>query len=301
MPNTIAHLLFADEVLNALGAERKHEISKHFDAYRLGALGFDVFYVFRQLGLKGGRLANRLHRERIAEVLRAFASADGAESGILRVYGAGLTSHYALDAHLHPAVCFLAERTLPKRFSSEYQNALHNLVETALDEWTLSHCGKDPRRYDASKDGRASSETKRAVSEFYANRIFPLFGETISAKKISLCFTSWNLLGKMWRDPNGRKKRFVEHLERHREKRQLTALLRPIKNPNGADLLNLEKQTFPFPRGGFECSNRSLPELYSDAIPFAVRFLEFGFAKPFDAEFWNSQTFTTDFEGILIP
>lgn len=136
MPAFYTHLSYGMELFHALDSKYlKKVIRTHYNAYRLGTSGPDLFfYDIVSTGQSGMSPGERMHRMRTGLFLKNLVEAaeslhkDDRETAV--AYIAGFLTHYLLDSAMHPYVYARIETREGSKQSGE-----HFMLEGALDAY----------------------------------------------------------------------------------------------------------------------------------------------------------------------
>ncbi len=276
MPNLITHYFFAEEVLNKLPETTRKLIERNRNAYNLGSIGPDFLYTLREIGDVSARYSNRMHFNHVYETFeKSVIHLNRTRNETQTAYMLGLMTHYVADHTLHPLVYFLAEEGLTRDYPAEYQMNIHNIIESALDEWVLKERnGLDPRGFSSLYIGEGPHKVKKEIGALYREVINKVYRYDVPVIKIEFSFIISNFFGILWKDKYGIKKKFFNRVEDAFDlKKSVSSLLRPPVGYGKIDLFNEDRRYFNIVRNEESLTNKNMIELYEIALEKSVDYI----------------------------
>ena len=127
MPGYFTHLYFAERIKDRMSVGCASVVKLYPDAYRLGALGADVFDGF-------GRLHAELDVAQAYDFFNdtaAYIYSSGLKSQLS--YMLGMLSHYVLDSRLNPYVMYLVENGAPHYYDENKSMLTKQEIVAGID------------------------------------------------------------------------------------------------------------------------------------------------------------------------
>lgn len=268
MPNPLAHLFFADDLIGSAGTEAAREIvAAAPDAFALGSLGPDYLFVLRELKLVDKRFPTRMHTEKCVETMNALCRASDAAG---RAYALGFATHYLLDSGLHPYV-FYEARNIEKNVAAGEELSLfaHSLIECAVDgEYLKSHAPQ--------KKYRSRRSTRKKLARFLCENVHPLYGEKTSRFRVAFAFGFTEKLARLCMNASGKVKLRARRIEDafFKGRRRFSVMIQPPDADIKLDVLNRERRPFPSVRGLGANRVMSVEELIGTIAKKAPAFID---------------------------
>jgi hypothetical protein len=280
MPSHFAHLIFAEEALNAaFGDAGKDILEAHGNILRFAAQGPDFFYHNQRTMPTGLRYGVITHRGRygtlVENMTREALRLNATPSSELAAFIYGYATHAPLDRKTHPYIGYRAGWVDPEKPETKKYFHCHPFLERILDVLVLKEKrGLDLAQFDF-------------VPQVYCGKTLPYGVIKILVKSLNSTYPSLSFKSRdrrrvenAYRDTifffkltNHRNPLLTglafrkDRKERFQEKR--LALLHPSEIPAGYDFLNNDHAPWRHPCDG-ESSNASFMELYEAALRDAV-------------------------------
>jgi len=274
MPSVILHTMFGEDVISAFRAVLPVEniFGDWRGAFILGCQGPDIFYHSqrsRPVALEYGSL---LHRrgfgDYAANLLKTTLS--GAETDANSAYALGLLTHAALDRACHPYIIFRGGN-------------YHSFFERILDVLMLKELrGLDPACWDQERKlaiicenppPRLKELIVRSLGEAFPEK---LLKDRSLARRVDNAFADCARFYSL-SSPSKIKAALCAGTEESRPvfTRRSLNYVSPENLPAEIDFLNLNREPWRYPHipadGQMPKDDvRSLPEIYQDAVKFAV-------------------------------
>lgn len=303
MPNLITHYYFAETVKEKLGANARKIIDRYPDAYKLGAMGPDFMFAFRELKLKERRLPHIMQYLKMYEVFNLSGEyIRDNQDNIVFSYILGLLCHYVSDFTIHPYVNFFVERHTAKLLPANQIANIHTLIESAIDSHICDEMYNTPSNEFASeKVAQASKKERMAISKFYAKVIGGIFGVKARARRYNFAFVATKLFMKFSVDKSGKKKRFFDKLENIMGGRKLlSGLIHPPEGYKILDYMNNNRVSWLTVRNGKDYSNETVYELLERARDTAVVYVDTYIDYVLKERALSKTEFAINYEGIKI-
>ncbi|WP_423363111.1 zinc dependent phospholipase C family protein [Mycoplasma sp. P36-A1] len=129
MPAIATHYFFALDVYDKLNKQTKIKIIEHFDEYKIGAQGPDIFFYYKPIGYKNDIRAygQKLHHSPALNFIKtALDNVKENNSELGLSYLLGLISHFCLDSSFHKVIN-----------KEAYNFDLHMILEKELDRYYI--------------------------------------------------------------------------------------------------------------------------------------------------------------------
>ncbi len=269
MPAATTHYEFAIDVLNQL-KNPNQIIDKNL--FYLGAQGPDLLF-FSKLSMLPGSLkkyGNLMHDEKVKEVISFFLQ-KSKEYPLFQSYLYGYFCHYALDATVHPIICY--EASMRARRNQSTESVEHLEVEASLDYYTLKQRGKTITQYDVYKHLKVSKEARVLLASIYHEMFQEIYGLDIKEKEIAQSIIDIVRLTHFLKPNQKVKYRAVQHLEKLIGIPSLVSSMM-LNQKEEPWLLNASKQNYVHPSKENHTDYSSYEELYTQAIQFAKSLIE---------------------------
>jgi len=281
MATTATHSVFIKEVVKKLN-KRFNEADQLI--LTTAAQSADPFYFYNILSQskknkKIRKIATKVHNTKINDLfitMIKYIKANNLEhNSSVMAYLYGLISHYILDSTIHPFVLFKTGKFKKADPSTWKYSGLHHDLEMNFDRYIIeTKLQENPFKYRFYKalDNRLSPEILRLLDHsFY--QVFKIkdysrkYQKSISDMKRALWFFRY--------DPYGIKL-FFYRLIRPFRKGKLDPLVisYSLKTNRERDYFNLAKQTWNYPTNKKIKSNKSLIELYDEALKKTVSLIK---------------------------
>ncbi|WP_026905644.1 zinc dependent phospholipase C family protein [Paucisalibacillus globulus] len=250
MPNIWTHMLFCEDVIDAIGSPKS--IPRQSYILNLGAQGPDPFFYYNfwpwMKDNPVNRIGNRIHTENCGEFLMYLIDEVKDKSDEMKSYVFGYVTHHILDRNTHPYI----------HYRAGYEGNNHSKLEIIIDTLMME-------RYKNLKTWKTPVYKEIHLNQTVKNEIANLLHQTIkkhfpeiekdSSKYIIKAFNDMKLALKLLADPNGWKNRLLP-----------TTVSSFSHQPivDHKDYLNLEHSTWLHPATR-EPSKKSFIDLYEQA------------------------------------
>lgn len=277
MPGFIAHLSFGEQSLSFIEfAETRKIIEHHQTCFNLGLEGPDIFfyhipaYLFYQ-----HNIGNVMHRENVMLFFdRLFDARNGFEDNhdrnICDAYILGFIGHYSLDVACHPYIYFKSDHFNNLKRSGKYDFGKHVSLETDIDHVLLDHYMKlKPTSFDYAAAVRPSPHEQTVISNLLFTAIRKTYGDSsIRLGTIKSAMKSFINLNHAMKDPTGRKKRNLRHIEQVLFKCAFISSMIPSDTKiKYTDPCNLEHHEWYNPWNPEKTRTESVLDLINQAMP----------------------------------
>ncbi|MDR2673237.1 MAG: zinc dependent phospholipase C family protein [Coriobacteriales bacterium] len=224
MPALLSHHIFGRQILAKL-EEVSYPARDERDAFLLGNQGPDpLFYAtFSPHFISAKKLASRMHREHIAELLdfwrQQVRTYRGYASGVLSAYINGFLCHYALDRTAHPLVLAYTEAICNAGVAGltpHHDSYVHNQIEADLDVYLLYKItGRTIDEYRIPQQVLyASPSVLSLIDRLYVAAAQQLYGARVAANLYSLSVRDMRRTIRFNYSPGGTKRSLLGRIER---------------------------------------------------------------------------------------
>lgn len=261
MPGSYVHLYFADRILRHLSIGSASVVNLYPDAYKLGALGADVF---DDVG--------RLHAEMdvtsaydLFNECGAYIYTTGLKTQLS--YCLGMLTHYVLDSRLTPYVMYLVENGAPHYYDEGRTSLTKQEIIAGLDYYVA-------RAYLSEiLDKLTHFEVKKIVADdvadLYENAVFHSVRHSIDPEKITHSLFDLDLSEK-----------------------------KPVDMLN-VDYMNTREREWATVRNGEWTTNMSIDTFFEKMEPIVLKLIDDFMARARSSVELNKKAFVVGFTGII--
>lgn len=261
MPYLYAHALHGLRAREQFPKKAYEMTQTHLDAFLLGLYGPDVYFGDRlppPLFSKHAKpLGNELHalpgRLLFSKLFALTAPDDRAFS-----YALGFLCHFSLDNTMHPYI------------ESRYRGNSHTRFEMRQDLLVRAR-SRDVRFFVSPNELYDTDGAVRMADGLHASLFFELDKKN-TAGAYARSYKKWRRLQSLAYDPNGKKRRFTEGLERllGRKRGTLSGFLLTVDENEPLDLFNARHKTWKAPWEKNLPRTESYFDLFDAAVADAV-------------------------------
>ena len=263
MPACYTHLYFAMQLRDKLSYAPNAVIRLYPDAYRLGALGADVF-------LPLGRLSAEMD---VADPYELFeqTGAHIYESGskCQLAYMLGMLTHYLLDSRINPYQHYLAENGVGHYFDDQKDMIEYEKIRSSVD-LHIANAFLDGKMEEL-RQNNITEDVADDIAKLYERSVCAVVQHAIQKKQVFKCLQEHDL----GPDPVG-------------------------YNLPELDYLNRNHREWETVRNGQWTSTLSLEELLDKLQPIAIGLIEDYMLRVRSAYELNRRAFQINHLGILI-
>ncbi|MFP3043890.1 zinc dependent phospholipase C family protein [Treponema primitia] len=303
MPSQILHTLFGEDVIAGMfrvlypefGVVAKRAREKVEEDYRfsfvLGCQGPDIFYhnqMTRPVGLEYGTLLHRRFSGTFTAALLKLglpdppASAEDVaahrpEGGItaLGAYALGFMTHAILDRACHPYIVYKTAKLSGESRGTERN--IHAFFERVLDVLMLEELrgGKPVASWDQDSLAQICENPPRGLKELLAKSLRHAFPErALKDQKLSQRMdNTFRDCAGFYRYTDPGRTSLQSPLAKQILEEMPLVYIYPEELPGDVDYLNKEHRAWYYPAGDSPAETRSFPEIYAQALAFAVEIL----------------------------
>ncbi len=277
MPNLYAHYLTATRSLGLIeNTELGALLTRHRQAYNLGAQGPDIFFYYRAWPWTPGprlvTLGNRLHKENVADFYRAslafIHTAPDAQQRILTAYLCGYAHHHALDARAHPYVIYKSgDFTLPGAAGQRYGQA-HRRLEATIDACLLKReTGQEPSWLRDQDLLQVTPDDARAIGDMYAQVVPLVYGQALTSAQVQTAISDSQQISASLLDRGPSPAWLLVQILARLDRSGTVESARPQRCPDdGHHCLNLQHDTWYLPWDNSVPQTASFLDLMDDAV-----------------------------------
>ena len=274
MPGIMVHYFCGDYAAKLFDNDIIDIISRHRQEYSLGTQGPDNFFYYPQFfaekSAKG--IGTRMHKESIGAFFRCMAErakelpAD--DRAPAASYLCGFIMHYAMDTNAHPYVYYKTGFLRKGEYGGMKYSAAHRRFETALDVKMLEYLeNKKPSDVKIFELLELEKQAGMAVSSFIGSCINSVYGTNISDRAVYESFIHMKRITRMLQSGKGRKKRFIEFIERATVRQRLiSSMVHSEEYNDGIDYLNMRRAKWCYPWDASEELTLTFPEIFGRAV-----------------------------------
>ncbi len=275
MPDIVTHLLFSFKVIEEL---KMKDVVENKDFITLGSQGPDYFAYYNYLPWKKinkyNELSSIMHTTKTSEFLTNLINELKINySREFHYFVLGFISHFAMDVHTHPYIIYSTGVYDKEDSKTTKARGKHLKFERGLDALYLKSIGLNPNKINLQKHFFTFKEIPNNFIEVL-NRVFE---KTYNYKEAGSAYRDAyvdfrSVLKVIAYDPYGIKKIIYRFFDLFTGKSSIVYQNLSYHNTIIKDVnyMNLEKEDFFHPCDKDEISNKSFPELVSDALEFAV-------------------------------
>lgn len=257
MPSTYAHRRFGAQAAARLPEELRGIVSRHRALYDIGLHGPDILFYYHALrsnpiSARGGAMHDQPGSAFFAAARGLLREAEDQEAAL--AYLLGFICHFALDSTCHPYV---------EKYTRE-QGITHCEIETEFDNQLMREDGLDPLRFFTAGHIRPTEENARIIAPFYNG---------LTTAQVEGALRGMVTIHRCLQASNPAKRWLVLTVMRLAGKYDgLHGLVaNPQPNPDCAE------------------SGRQLEQLYTQALPLAVRLMtEYAADEPLDPAYQHT-------------
>ena len=261
MPGYFTHLYFADRIISRLPTGSASVVDLYPDAYKLGALGADVF---DDVG--------RLHAEMdvtsaydLFNECGAYIYTTGLKTQLS--YCLGMLTHYVLDSRLTPYVMYLVENGAPHYYDDERTVLTKQEIVAGIDYYVARAYMNE--NFDKLTDINAKKIVADDIADLYKNAIFHSVRHSIDPDKIIRSLNALDLSEK-----------------------------KPVDMLN-VDYMNTREREWATVRNGEWKTSMSIDAFFDKIEPIVLKLLEDFMARARSSVELNKKAFVVSFTGII--
>lgn len=284
MPAATTHVEFAKDVCQILTDRQKEKITD-MHMFWLGSQGPDMLFFSRASLLPGSlkKWGNRMHDEKVAEVIRCFEEYAKDDSA-LNSYIAGYLCHYALDSLAHPLICACARHL--RETEGVHEGEAHVSMESDIDTWILAQRGRTVSSYDVNRYLKVSFKNCIKLGKMYAHMLNSIFEAGVKERDCILSAAEISFYTRVL-SPNDAKYRLFYTIETKASMpHSFSGMM--LSRKHDFKVLNIEKKAYPLAFDSSRTISASFPELYGKAVYRAQKLLESH----------SDEDFTLNFTGV---
>ncbi len=281
MPDFATHYIFGEQLRQRLTGGAARLIDGNPAPFRWGLQGPDPLF-FHRILLGGGPLADHghlMHAQKTAQLMDTCAHIVWESRGtpcyeINKSYFIGFLCHYVLDKTVHPYV-FFRQAALRSQLPEHLWPTLHCQIETEMDNQLYPlYYRQHVLRFDPGKECKLPRDFLGCVGRFYSAALSRVYGLEAAPGEVARAFKDALLVARLLYDSSG----WVVYY--------LTRLVDALTGtPNvycshvkgrcsGADVLNLQHNSWHNPNLPQVLRSESVPELMEKALEEALGFAE---------------------------
>ena len=299
MPATVTHAFFAEDIYDKLDYKYKEIIKNDKMSFLMFSQSMDSMMFYNLLNLKTEKtLKNFSHTFHTKNVNKYFynlihyiKSKHYYNDSQTLAYLYGHICHYCLDTTIHPFIFYKTGLFNKKDKSTFKYNALHNYIETFIDNTMLTKRGYSLKKFNFKNfcfDHKPfSNELKDTINySFYKTYHISNMGNIYykSLKQMDYCLQLFRI------DHYGIKKAIYKFCEIFTPKKFMKFSCISYYNVlDHNDYLNNKKKNWCYPVNTSIKSNKSFFELYDSALDNALEII-----KQVNMYFFNNKAIDTD-------
>ncbi|WP_047982522.1 zinc dependent phospholipase C family protein [Ornithinibacillus contaminans] len=279
MPNIWTHMLFCEDVVDAIG--HPESIPKHSYILNLGAQGPDPFFYYNFWPwIKDEpvhQIGNLLHTKKCGDFLMDLIISAKDKSEEIKSYVLAFMTHHILDRNTHPYV----------HYRAGYDGNKHQKLEVIIDTLMMErYKNLKTWKTPVSKEIHLTKHQRTAIADFLHPAIVRHYPEIAknSSGYIKKAFQDMKLAQKLLADPYGWKNKLFKSLVSSYSYQPITV---------HTDYLNVEHKTWRHSATN-EPSLKSFIDLYEQARIEAIGIMKYVL------DFWSNRGSTrSDLEEII--
>jgi hypothetical protein len=279
MPSHVTHLLFAEEVIDRVATpDLKERDNRSYLA--LGAQGPDIFYHNQRRKPSALAYGSLMHRRGYGKSVGAMAEwsrGQGLDEGSwAAAWCAGFATHAILDRYAHPYINSRSGWVEQGKPETDRYRSMHPFLErlidvallrekrgihpNELDFFRIVDCGESPPRplIDLLTAGLSSAYQKASNDRKLRERLEAAYLDTRSYYHVT------NYVDQTYLE-NG-----IKRAKQSQMSLKWLSIVHPPEVPDDIDPLNLRHVEWPHPCDEQEGSNKSVLELYDEALEEAA-------------------------------
>lgn len=260
MPGLYTHYYIADKLIAKLPYAPRAVIDLYPDAYRLGALGMDLFSAMPKLSAElDYKFVFELFEKLCAEIF-------GNGSKCQLAYVIGLTCHYAADYMINPYLYYLFENGVPFYFGADKDYLALEKIRESADAHILN---KMPAGLIKKMRAEPLSEVVNELAQLFEEAVSELVGYRIKAAKAERALSNTSIV-----------------------------FPRPYKLEK-YDYLNRQKSTWEKVRNGGEATDLNYEELIEKVLDQALVLVDGIMRRARSEEMLEESNYAVNYLGIL--
>lgn len=285
MPDFATHYILGEQLRQRLTGTAARLINSNLCAFRWGLQGPDPLF-FHRIFLGGGPLADHghvMHAQKTAELFYNCAcyvqqSRGSEDYEINKAYFIGFLFHYVLDKTVHPYV-FFRQGALRSQLPEHLWPTLHCQIETEMDNQLYPlYYNQHILRFDPGKEYKLPRDLLRCVGAFYEAALQRVYGLEAPPKEVASSFKDTLRVARLLYDSSGWVVYYLTKLVDTLTGTPEVYCSHVKGRCSGADVLNLQHNSWHNPNSPEVTRTESVPELMQQALEetygFAQLYLE---------------------------
>lgn len=302
LPGFTTHYIFGLKAFFQLpDCVLKSIISNHKDLFRLGLQGPDIFFCHPKaaIGTNQRNVGSQMHELKVNEYfencLDLIETLQDNQQEMAIAYVAGFFCHYVFDSVMHPYIYSRVGYVPNLKKGAGQISGAHAQLETMIDNWLLQYYkGDEAKKFRKIftvmlpqkkiefvaqflsktinetyyKDYQILQSVKREDGKLYQKRFFYKNGNPyrITEQFIINTLRFFRIETNALHDETGRKKKYIELIERHTIKYPLlSAMILSGEKPDKRHIFNLDHEVWENPWNPSIQSKESLVDLFEES------------------------------------
>lgn len=272
MPDLVMHYYFADRLLEQLEKDARKSIGDK-DLYYFASAGPDPFFFYKYYRFKQNaevaKIGHYMHRNKVYEffkTLTELTKKDEQNRRLLFSYLCGYIAHHSLDSLVHPYVFHKTGEYIKTKPETIIYRGLHTKLERAMDCYIIrNYFRQDPSKFNIVCEvlnlNKIPEQLKDSFDKLY-EEIDVKDGYNLVNESVKWQRKFYNFIY----DPYGFKHSIFSMLDSDRMPVALSYISYYKKDIFDRDILNLEKKSWINPSDETIVSDKSVLELFDEAL-----------------------------------